>query len=588
MKVYNEVSDNRMEESLANLLRGIRKARHFDVELYVTTKAKLLNDYLSKSGLSSCVIAVSGGIDSSIVLGITSCASKLEGSPIKKIVPLMLPVFGTTATTNQDIATARALELMECLGLEGHIIDLSKIHPLLKAEVDSKVGIHGDDWAAGQLVAYLRTPSIYYTTSLMSQNGTPGVVVGTTNRDEGAYLGYVGKASDGMVDIQLISDIHKSEVYSVARHLNLPKSILNAIPTGDMYDGRVDEEVFGASYDFAELYLSYLCMSEKAKKQAYASLNEEGKKQFDFYSTHLENLHSYNRHKYVVGSPAIHLDIYESDVPKGWNIHHDMKLNSLIDFSKINGYFQVQEVAIDKIIEADPQPESLLEEIHGVKETSNLYRVKNLFTEEQCNVIISMLDENNWISVGFDGYKNSALERISNKGSQRQTAHDQALAEYVWSKLREVLPAIKNINEQELSDADGCSVWRALGISPLFRFIKYTKGDLLIPHYDAPYRYDDKTTTLVSLVIYLTSHNDEGGETRFIKDPQIELLSEERNYDDWNRIANEDEVIYKNVCHKGEALLMDHRILHDSSEFTGAEYKLIIRTDVVYTKCIKY
>ena len=89
-------------------------------------------------------------------------------------------------------------------------------------------------------------------------------------------------------------------------------------------------------------------------------------------------------------------------------------------------------------------------------------------------------------------------------------------------------------------------------------------------------------------MIYLTSHNDEGGETRFIKDPQIELLSEERNYDDWNRIANEDEVIYKNVCHKGEALLMDHRILHDSSEFTGAEYKLIIRTDVVYTKCIKY
>ena len=139
----------------------------------------------------------------------------------------------------------------------------------------------------------------------MSQNGTPGVVIGTTNRDEGSYLGYVGKASDGMVDVQLISDLHKSEVYTVARYLNLPQSILDAIPTGDMYDGRVDEEVFGASYDFAELYLSYLCLIDTAKKIFNDNLSEEGKKQFDFYASHLENLHSYNKHKYVSESLVI-------------------------------------------------------------------------------------------------------------------------------------------------------------------------------------------------------------------------------------------------------------------------------------------
>jgi hypothetical protein len=34
---------------------------------------------------------------------------------------------------------------------------------------------------------------------------------------------------------------------------------------------------------------------------------------------------------------------------------------------------------------------------------------------------------------------------------------------------------VKNIHPFEIADADGCSVWRAIGISPLFRFIRYKK-----------------------------------------------------------------------------------------------------------------
>jgi hypothetical protein len=35
-------------------------------------------------------------------------------------------------------------------------------------------------------------------------------------------------------------------------------------------------------------------------------------------------------------------------------------------------------------------------------------------------------------------------------------------------------------------------------------------------------------------------------------------------------------------------LVMDHRILHDSAEYTWDDYKLIIRTDIVYTKCVNF
>ena len=129
----------------------------------------------------------------------------------------------------------------------------------------------------------------------------------------------MGKASDGMVDIQLISDIHKSEVYAVARELNIPESLINVTPSGDMYDNRTDETVFGASYDFVELYLNYLNMDENQKKELITSLDKESKDQFDFYAKNLENLHKYNLHKYIAKSPAIHLDLYDSSVKGGWD-----------------------------------------------------------------------------------------------------------------------------------------------------------------------------------------------------------------------------------------------------------------------------
>ena len=87
---------------------------------------------------------------------------------------------------------------------------------------------------------------------------------------------------------------------------------MKATPTGDMFDGRCDEEVFGAPYDFVELYLGYL------RGDVDLKLSMEAQKQFDLYATNLENLHRYNAHKYKVGSPAVHLDLYQGGVPGGW------------------------------------------------------------------------------------------------------------------------------------------------------------------------------------------------------------------------------------------------------------------------------
>ena len=322
MKVYNEQSDKNLSEQLKEIQKEIRKKRNFNPKEYIEQKSNLLNEYMNKYGLKACVIAISGGIDSAVVLGIVKKASEQTNSPIKKIMPMLLPILKSTGVTNQNEATNRGKELCEKLDLKPYIIDLTSVNNEIRKSLEPVIEIKGEDWAIGQLGPYSRTPVLYYTTSLLNQEGFGAIICGTTNKDEGAYLGYVGKASDGMVDVQVISDIHKSEVYQVARELGIPKSIIEAIPSGDMYDSRTDETVFGASYDFVELYLNYLNMEDSEKEKLISSLDEKSKEQFDFCAKNLENLHKYNLHKYMAKSPAVHLDLYDSSVKGGWDSYY--------------------------------------------------------------------------------------------------------------------------------------------------------------------------------------------------------------------------------------------------------------------------
>lgn len=323
MKVYNEINDKPMSKSLLKIIDDIRLNKNFDAKDYVEKKANLLNAYMRKFNLKSCVVAISGGIDSAIVLGIINYAFKQENSPIKKVIPLLLPITKSSGVTNQVEATSRGLELCNKLDLKSYVVDLSRINSDIRKDLESVLDIKGEDWAIGQLGPYSRTPILYYTTSLLCQEGFNAIICGTTNKDEGSYLGYIGKASDGMVDVQVISDIHKSEVYKVGKFLKIPKSIMGVAPSGDMYDYRTDETVFGATYDFVELYLNYLNYTDEQKKNMMNSLNDEARSQFEFYAKNLENLHRYNLHKYMSYSPAIHLDLWDSSVKNGWEGYYD-------------------------------------------------------------------------------------------------------------------------------------------------------------------------------------------------------------------------------------------------------------------------
>jgi NAD+ synthetase len=312
MKVFNDSHSQPLSPALKSILDDYREHRNFNVKNYVVNKTIKLRKYFESFNLKTAIIAVSGGIDSAVVLALAKYALNHH-----TIIPVCLPSLGNEGVTGQEKATSRGEEVIRALGLKPYSINLSPITKIIEQTLVKQFDIIPDPWSKGQLVPYLRTTLLYEIATLFTQNDQKAIILGTTNYDEGSYLGYFGKASDGLVDVQVISDIHKSEVYQVAKYLNLPDSVLAVTPKGDMFDNRSDEDVFGAPYDFVELYSYYLENPEDFNyKLSIAS--SEATQEFEVYQKSLEHLHAYNKHKYLGCSPAVHLDLLHKPLPNGW------------------------------------------------------------------------------------------------------------------------------------------------------------------------------------------------------------------------------------------------------------------------------
>lgn len=325
MEIRNHATNMKMSKPLQEALRMVRLQRGFRVEGLVEAKVKLLNDYYRESGLKSAVVAVSGGIDSAVVLGLVEMASRADDSPIERIVAVTLADHTNEGVTGQDEAEVLARKVCMVFGIEPVVIDMGGITQSIIGMVEHQVGFGKPDkikWCRGQATSYARTPTYYYVTSVLAAQGQPGLVIGTTNLSEGGFLGYFGKASDGMVDLQLISDLFKSEVYEVGRFLGVPEEVLLRAPTGDMFDATTDEVVFGAPYDFVELF-THMAWHQSNRAMVDEFIDEandpEATQQFEEYVANLKRMHSYNAHKYLGRSPAVHLDILKSGVNGGWD-----------------------------------------------------------------------------------------------------------------------------------------------------------------------------------------------------------------------------------------------------------------------------
>lgn len=551
------------------------RARGFEVEQIALAKKDRIASWFADNQLDSAVLGVSGGIDSAVVLAL------LMRAKLRRVVAVLLPFHDSVGATRQSEATRLGRLVATTLGAEYWDAPMGAALQETLNSLSAASKLPFDAWSIGQTLSVARTPALYGAAALLQAHAYKSVVVGTTNRDEGAYLGFFGKASDAMVDVQPISDLHKSEVRALARYLNIPQEVIDAAASGDVFDGRTDEQMIGASYDDVELYLRL--RESRRDPSAFMSVNVVAA---------IDRLHAHNRHKYLTDGAAIHLDVMPRGVQGGWR-----ETSFVVDHREqaplpdsIPGAWTPAEAEIITEFEScakrmTTSTDLSLSPIHESR--GALVRVvDDVLTHAECDCLIqAMLQSGKATPVGVTGI--AAMS--SGIGSTRATAWAPLLANALFDRLCPSMPSIRVVTDTGFTDCFATEQraqhnrWRLLGLTPLLRFMRYERGGQHYGHYDAAYDYGDGRRTLMSVVFYL-SDSRASGATRFLKDRngQEALLSSQRDFSDWDREAHDDEILARVLPTRGRVVVFDHCLCHDVERWVEDGERFIIRADLVF------
>jgi NAD+ synthetase len=581
-------------ESRVELVSHLRTGRGFDVAEVLAAKLGRLRRWFAANEVDAAVVGLSGGVDSAVTLGVLRSLADEADSPLRRVVALVAPIDGPGAT-GQALAVDRAASVAESLGAEVWSVPLGEAHRATLVALEAGAGLAFDGWAAGQLLSVVRTPALYGAAALLQAHGHRSVVVGTTNRDEGAYLGFFGKASDGMVDLQPLSDLHKSEVRALAGRLGVPRDVIDAEPTGDVWDGRTDAQLIGAAYDDVETVLRLRELGRDPAEVARTLGDPDEAGALLSAVDAVERIHRHNAHKYRVGSPAVHLDVLPRGVPGGWG---DEVLSPRSESAPPPGVVPGAWSPAPTLRLARDRGPGAGDVAVGHRLAPRVTLVPGLLdADERRRLVAAMVATSNPEPVGVTGVRDGR-----GIGSVRATAWAPELAGDLWHRLRPAVPSVRFLGPGDATDGHagpdrtGHRTWRVVGLSPLLRFMRYEPGGRHLVHYDAGHDYGDGRRTLLSVVWYLAAGDADtagdpgdagppgpaGGATRFVRDGQDRLPVWARDHADWDRPTRPDEVALAVAPTPGSALVFDHRLPHDVECWLGPGDRVIVRADVVY------
>jgi NAD+ synthase len=138
--------------------------------------------------------------------------------------------------------------------VSGKRVDLTQTFDGMVAEWERVDNAHVMHLTLANTRSRLRMMTLYYHAGI-----TSSLVAGTGNKVEDFGVGFYTKYGDGGVDISPIADLTKSEVFELARFVQVPESILIAPPTDGLWeDDRSDEDQMGATYPELEWAMDWL------------------------------------------------------------------------------------------------------------------------------------------------------------------------------------------------------------------------------------------------------------------------------------------------------------------------------------------
>jgi len=239
----------------------------------VTAIIDWISGYAKKSEKESLVIGVSGGVDSAVVS--TLCA--LTG--LDTII-LIMPIHQIAEQNNLSKMHAEWL-------LRNHPDNVVILEKDMTSVFDKFCESLDDTECSALSLANTRS-RIRMTMLYQISSVHNGLVVGTGNRVEDFGVGFFTKYGDGGVDISPIANFMKSEVYCLAKELDIIQDIQNASPTDGLWsDGRTDEQQLGCSYNDLEWAMNFNGNESNLSMEKLSILHR------------YRNLHKQNLHKMI-------------------------------------------------------------------------------------------------------------------------------------------------------------------------------------------------------------------------------------------------------------------------------------------------
>jgi NAD+ synthase len=200
-----------------------------------------LRDETRQAGFGRCVIGLSGGIDSAVCAALAARALGPEN-----VLAVLMPY----RTSNPQSRTDAEL-VAKNLGIRTGLVEITAmVDPYLERYAIT------DNVRAGNVMARERMIVLYD----ISQRDK-ALVYGTSNKTE-LLLGYGTMFGDMASAINPLGDLYKTQIWQLARALDLPEEVIVKKPSADLWDGQTDEGEFGFSYADVDRLL-YLMVDER-------------------------------------------------------------------------------------------------------------------------------------------------------------------------------------------------------------------------------------------------------------------------------------------------------------------------------------
>lgn len=227
-----------MEKAKANATTG----NQITPKQRINHIVKWLKQYAKSAKISTFVVGISGGIDSSVVSAL--CAR----TGLKTIV-IQIPIRQNRKLDNRSSMQASWL-LERHPDTVTHIsVDMTTVFSAFEKKVEPLCGAEEYNHETYLLASANSRSRLRMMTLYQIAQCHHALVVGTGNKVEDFGVGFFTKYGDGGVDISPIGDCFKTEVWDMGRELGLPQEIIDAEPTDGLWDdGRTDEGQLGMTY----------------------------------------------------------------------------------------------------------------------------------------------------------------------------------------------------------------------------------------------------------------------------------------------------------------------------------------------------